>query len=130
MYYIELATGLRRGELLGLKWADIDWNNGIIKVRRQAARVDGQIVEAPLKTKNSYRAVTISRQAIEVLKQQKEKINDLYVFPVAVPGRNFAWRSRLVSRRPLPLARLLSPATGGSRLAPPPPPAAPSRRTV
>ena len=81
MYYIELATGLRRGELLGLKWTDIDWINSIIKVRRQIARVDGQIVEAPLKTKNSYRAVTISQQAIEVLKQQKEKTNDQYVFP-------------------------------------------------
>ena len=81
MYYIELATGLRRGELLGLKWQDIDWKNGIIKVRRQVARVDGQIIEAPLKTRNSYRAVTISQQAIEVLKQQKAKTNDQYVFP-------------------------------------------------
>ena len=81
MYYIELATGLRRGELLGLKWSDIDWKNGIIKVRRQIARVDGEIVEAPLKTKNSYRAVTISQQAIEVLRQQKAKTNDTYVFP-------------------------------------------------
>ena len=81
MYYIELATGLRRGELLGLKWTDIDWKNGIIKVRRQVAKVDGQIVEAPLKTKNSYRAVTISQQAIEVLTQQKTKTNDQYVFP-------------------------------------------------
>ena len=81
MYYIELATGLRRGELLGLKWTDIDWKNGIIKVRRQIARVDGQIVEAPLKTRNSYRAVTISQQAIEVLKTQKAKTNDTYVFP-------------------------------------------------
>ena len=80
MYYIELATGLRRGELLGLKWQDIDWKNGIIKVRRQVARVDGEIVEAPLKTKNSYRAVTISQQAIEVLKTQKAKTNDEYVF--------------------------------------------------
>lgn len=41
MYYIELATGLQRGELLGLKWQDIDWKNGIIKVRRQIARVEG-----------------------------------------------------------------------------------------
>ena len=49
IYYIELATGLRRGELLGLKWQDIDWKNGIIKVRRQLARVNGEIVEAPLK---------------------------------------------------------------------------------
>ena len=81
MYYIELATGLRRGELLGLKWSDIDWKNGIIKVRRQVARVDGQVVEAPLKTKNSYRAVSISPQAIEVLREQKRKTNDTYVFP-------------------------------------------------
>ena len=81
MYYIELATGLRRGELLGLKWTDIDWKNGIIKVRRQVARVDGKIVEAPLKTKNSYRAVSISPQAIEVLREQKRKTNDQYVFP-------------------------------------------------
>ena len=81
MYYIELATGLRRGELLGLKWQDIDWKNGVIKVRRSIARVNGEIVESPLKTKNSYRAVTISSQAIEVLKQQKAKTNDHYVFP-------------------------------------------------
>ena len=81
MYYIELATGLRRGELLGLRWQDIDWKNGIIKVRRQVARVNGEIVEAPLKTKNSYRAVSISPQAIEVLKHQKAKTNDQYVFP-------------------------------------------------
>ncbi len=81
MYYIELATGLRRGELLGLKWEDIDMKQGIIRVRRQVARIDGKIVEAPLKTKNSYRTVTISPQAIEVLKQQKAKTNDQYVFP-------------------------------------------------
>ncbi len=81
MYYIELATGLRRGELLGLRWEDIDMKQGIIRVRRQVARIDGKIVEAPLKTKNSYRTVTISPQAIEVLKQQKAKTNDQYVFP-------------------------------------------------
>ena len=81
MYYIELATGLRRGELLGLKWTDIDWKNGIIKVRRSIARVNGEIVESPLKTKNSYRAVSISPQAVEILKEQKKKTNDQYIFP-------------------------------------------------
>lgn len=54
MYYIELATGLRRGELLGLKWEDINLERGTIQVRRQIAWIDGKVVEAPLKTKNSY----------------------------------------------------------------------------
>ena len=82
MYYIELATGLRRGELLGLKWDDIDIINGTIRVQRQVARIDGEIVEAPLKTKNSYRTVSIGADAIEVLKGQKKKVGDSkYVFP-------------------------------------------------
>ncbi len=86
MYYIELSTGLRRGELLGLKWQDIDWNNAVITVRRQVARVNGKITEAPLKTKNSYRRVSISPQAIEVLKAQKAKTNSEYVFPSPTGG--------------------------------------------
>ena len=83
MYYIELATGLRRGELLGLKWNDIDMNNGTIRVQRQVARIDGEIVEAPLKTKNSYRTVSIGDDAIEVLKEQRKKVGREieYVFP-------------------------------------------------
>lgn len=83
MYYIELATGLRRGELLGLKWDDIDMKNGSIRVQRQVARIDGEIVEAPLKTKNSYRTVSIGADAIEVLKEQRKKVSREieYVFP-------------------------------------------------
>lgn len=73
MYYTELATGLRRGELLGLKWSDIDFNLGVIMVQRQVTRIDGEIVEAPLKTKNSYRNISISRDTIEVLKEQKKR---------------------------------------------------------
>lgn len=74
MYYIELATGLRRGELLELKWEDIDLKKGLIRVKRQVARINGEIVKAPLKTKNSYSTISISPQAVEVLKQQKTKI--------------------------------------------------------
>ena len=81
MYYIELATGLRRGELLGLKWEDIDLTQGIIHIRRQIARINGKVVEAPLKTKNSYRSLPIGADAVEILKTMKEKSCDEYVFP-------------------------------------------------
>ena len=41
LYYIDLATGLRRGELLRLKWSDVDLDKGIIHVRRQVLRQNG-----------------------------------------------------------------------------------------
>ena len=83
LYYIELATGLRRGELLGLKWEDIDLEHGSLRVRRQVSRINGEVVEAPLKTKNSYRSVSIGADAVEILKGQKRKVNGTseYVFP-------------------------------------------------
>ncbi len=79
LYYIDLATGLRRGELLGLKWSDIDLKKGIIHVRRQILRQNGKVVEAPLKTKNSYRDIAIGADATEVL-QDMDKTGE-YVFP-------------------------------------------------
>ena len=33
LYYLDLATGLRRGELLGLKWTDIDLDRGVLKIQ-------------------------------------------------------------------------------------------------
>ena len=46
LYYLDLATGLRRGELLGLKWCDIDLKKGVIHVHRQVARIVNQAVGA------------------------------------------------------------------------------------
>ena len=82
LYYINLVTGLRRGELLGLKWDDIDFKNGLPHVRRQVMRQDGKVVEAPLKTKNSYRSVSLGADAIEVLEAQWKKVaGSEYMFP-------------------------------------------------
>lgn len=86
MYYIELATGLRRGELLGIKWEDIDLEQATIRVRRQVARINGEIVDAPLKTKNSYRTISIGEDAVGVLKRQNEKSHSEYVFPSPTGG--------------------------------------------
>ncbi len=87
MYYIELATGLRRGELLGLKWEDLDLEQGILRVQRQIARINGEVVEASLKTKNSYRTISLGEDAVGILKEQRKKCGGSeYVFPSPTGG--------------------------------------------
>lgn len=87
LYYIDLTTGLRRGELLGLKWSDIDLEKGDLRVRRQIGRIDGKIMEMPLKTKNAYRTLPLSADAIDVLMQQRRKTgNSEWVFPSPTGG--------------------------------------------
>lgn len=87
LYYTELATGLRRGELLGLKWEDLDLVQGEMRVRRQVARINGEVVEAPLKTKNAYRTFPLSEDTVGILKIQKQKAgNSPWVFPSPTGG--------------------------------------------
>jgi integrase len=62
-----VLTGLRRGELLGLQWGDIDWNNNQINVRRSVW--NGEFVTP--KTKNSVRKIDISPYLAMVLKKHK-----------------------------------------------------------
>ena len=84
---MELATGLRRGELLGLKWEDIDLEHGELRVKRQVARINGEVVEAPLKTKNAYRTLPLSEDTIQILKVQKKKVGQSpWVFPSPTGG--------------------------------------------
>ena len=87
LYYLDLATGLRRDELLGLKWTDVDFDRRVVKVQRAISRQNGKVVEAPLKTKNAYRTLPLSADAISVLKMQKCKVgNSEWVFPSPAGG--------------------------------------------
>ena len=67
-YCLDLATGLRHGKLLGLKWADVDFGHNAVKVQQAISRQNGKVVEAPLKTKNAYCTLPLSADAIDLLK--------------------------------------------------------------
>lgn len=87
LYYLDLATGLRRGELLGLKWTDVDLVRGVLKIQQAISRQNGKVVEAPLKTKNAYRTLPLSADAISVLKMQKNKVGSSeWLFPSPTGG--------------------------------------------
>jgi integrase len=67
---LALATGMRRGELLGLKWQDINFDTGTLQVRRVLTYVGRQgYIEAEPKTEKSRRSIVLAPFALEALKQ-------------------------------------------------------------
>lgn len=66
-------TGLRRGELLGLEWSDIDFENRTLRVERTLVRISGKLSTQSPKTKKSRRVVTLDPRTIEILKNWRLK---------------------------------------------------------
>lgn len=87
--YFSLMAGLRIGEVCALKWSDIDFNNGLIIVRRTIARIykieesgaahTEVIIGAP-KTETSCREIPLTKEILGLLEPHREKLNlDNYV---------------------------------------------------
>ena len=72
---IDVSTGMRRGEIVGLKWNDIDLKRGILQVRRAIVRrpteLGGGYAEAPLKTKRSRRSIMLPAYIVAILEQYR-----------------------------------------------------------
>jgi len=72
LYIAALTTGMREGELLALKWKDIDFQQGTIQVKRTIARVRGQgfkVLEP--KTPKSRRSIHLAPMTLEALKHHR-----------------------------------------------------------
>jgi len=71
LYLVAVRTGLRRGELLALKWADLNLSQKFLDVKQSLGRIrDGDryvVREAPLKTRKSRRRVGLSADVVEAL---------------------------------------------------------------
>ena len=65
--YTALITGMRRGELVGLQWRDIDFDNATIRVSRGAFQKDGKTILSDPKTRGSKRSITIQSDEAEFL---------------------------------------------------------------
>ena len=73
LYVLAIHTGLRQGELLGLKWDDVDLEDGSLQVRRTLTITkDGPVFTSP-KTTGSRRSVKLTSKAIEALKRHLER---------------------------------------------------------
>ncbi len=72
MITLLVYTGIRRGELCGLEWKDIDFDNQVMRVSRSSQYVgDKNIITKEPKTKSGIRKFTLSITACEMLKQYK-----------------------------------------------------------
>ena len=75
LYVLAVTTGMRRGELLGLKWSDIDLEYGRLSIRRALTRTGngGRSALAETKTRGSRRTVNLTQRAVGALRSHLER---------------------------------------------------------
>ena len=81
LFLLELATGLRRGELLALQWDDLNFDTGELRIERQVYRVKGKLVVSAPKTKASLRTIVLPPSLVNVLREYRERVNSCWMFP-------------------------------------------------
>jgi integrase len=72
MTTVALHAGVRQGELLGLRWQDIDWENGELHVSRQLQRTEGRYELGDVKSRKSKRALPLTPAAVKALSDERD----------------------------------------------------------
>ena len=70
---VTLATGLRQGEALGLRWQDVGLDERVIHVRHALQRMGGTVQLVEPKTKRSKRTVAFPPSAVTVLREHRKR---------------------------------------------------------
>ena len=86
MFYLELVSGLRKGELTALLWSDLDITDKTISVSKQYVKnPNGELTLSHPKTETSVRKISISQEAVDLLVAEHKKHPDNpYMFPSPV----------------------------------------------
>ena len=85
---LELATGMRRGEISALKWSDLDFETGALHIQRQVIHLRGQINISAPKTSASDRTVILPREVVDILKELRTRTDSEWMFPSPVNRDN------------------------------------------
>ena len=91
MFYLELISGLRKGELVALQWSDLDIENKTISVSKQAGRNNaGEPDITRPKTDNSIRKISIPQDAVDLLiAEHKKHPSNPWMFPSPKTGEMY-----------------------------------------
>ncbi|MBM7604009.1 integrase [Metabacillus crassostreae] len=76
IFHLALTTGMRQGEILGLRWKDVNFEKGFLKVSQTLSH-DGKTFIEGAKSKTSIRTIPLSRNTLELLKQHKSFLENI-----------------------------------------------------
>jgi integrase len=77
LWHVLVTTGMRKGEALGLRWADLDFDTGTLRIQRQIIRKTGiGLVLDALKTENSRRDIPLADLTLQVLREHQNRQNE------------------------------------------------------
>ena len=79
-FYTELTTGLRRGEICGLKWSDFDEETGRLNINRSIEVKNGIVIEGGTKTCNSKRSFYLPESTTNILAERKCNAKTEWIF--------------------------------------------------
>ena len=84
LFLLDLATGLRRGELIALQWDDLDFETGVLNVDKQVYEVNGELQFTEPKTKSSIRKLVLPPSVVEALREYQKRVHSRWMFPSPV----------------------------------------------
>ena len=79
-FYTEVMTGLRKGEICGLKWSDVDFESGKLRVQRAVTRQKGGIRIGETKTDTGMRVIVLPPSVLDMLRCRKAEALSEWIF--------------------------------------------------
>ena len=73
LYQLAAATGMRRGELLGLRWRDVDFEGRRVSIRQQWTRQGSGLAFGPPKSEKSKRTIDLDADTLAILRERRER---------------------------------------------------------